>query len=112
MSNIDEGSGIILDSGNNVYAVGRSEGTWGLPGKTPINDYTGGRDIFVLKLNSSGTYQWHTFFGATDDDESFIIDSDTNDNVLVGGYSMQSWVGPRQPSTDSSAFRAAGKSLC
>ena len=42
-------------------------------------------DLFVLKLNSSGAYQWHTFYGSTDDDYGYGIAVDTDGNVYVTG---------------------------
>ena len=44
-------------------------------------------DIFVLKLNSSGAYQWHTFYGSSNADEALGIATDGSGNVYVTGYS-------------------------
>ena len=56
---------LAVDAGGNVYVAGQSGGTWyGPAGQDPIHAYSGGGDIFVLKLNSSGAYQWHTFYGS------------------------------------------------
>ena len=51
---------------------------------TPTAEYD---DIFVLKLNSSGTYQWHTFYGSSSDDYGYGIVTDGSGNVYVTGYS-------------------------
>ena len=56
----DYGYGIAVDNDGNVYVTGYSYDTWG----TPINPYSDGSDIVVLKLNSSGTLLWHTFHGS------------------------------------------------
>jgi hypothetical protein len=45
-SNDDSGSGIALDPNENVYVLGMSDSTWGLP----INGYAGGDDVFVAKI--------------------------------------------------------------
>ena len=92
----NEGSGIACDSLSNVYASGFSPGTWtGPAGQAPLNAYSGGRDIFILKLNSAGAYQWHTFYGsAGEDDEIHKMDTDSSNNILVGGYSKATWNGP------------------
>lgn len=55
----DEANAIAIDGSSNVYVTGTSYGSWGYP----INPHSGSRDIFVLKLNSAGTYQWNTFYG-------------------------------------------------
>ncbi len=68
----DAGRGIALDTSGNVYIVGTSEASWNGPGTCttpgvspcPLNDYSGDVDIVVLKLDSSGAYQWHTFYGS------------------------------------------------
>jgi hypothetical protein len=41
---------IALDPSGNIYVAGDSEATWG----TPINPFTGNRDVFVAKLSSNG----------------------------------------------------------
>ena len=58
----DDGHGIAVDTSGNVYVTGYSDATWG----SPLNAHSGGGDIFVLKLNSSGAYQWHTFYGSSE----------------------------------------------
>ncbi len=87
-SSIDAGNGIAVDSNGNVYVTGYSNATWGFP----LNAYSGGEDIFVLKLSSSGAVQWNTFFGSsngTDAGEGIAVDS--NGNVYVTGHSNGTW---------------------
>ena len=48
----EEGFSITSDSSNNLYITGYTEG--GLDNNTN----SGGRDIFLVKYNSSGTKQW------------------------------------------------------
>ena len=76
---------------------------------TPIS---GVQDILVLKLNSAGVYQWHTFYGsARNNDTASSLAIDNNGNVYVAGESFNAgWQGdtganPINPSA------AAGKSL-
>jgi hypothetical protein len=89
----DEGLGIALDGNGNLYVTGHSEATWG----TPINTHSGLQDIFVLKLNGSGAYQWHTFYGSANSDYGGAIAVDGSDNVYVTGYSMATWGSPLHP---------------
>jgi hypothetical protein len=63
-SNSDKGEAITVDGSGNVYVVGYSNKTW----STPVNSHAGGWDVLVVKLNSYGTYQWHTFLGSDDSD--------------------------------------------
>jgi hypothetical protein len=92
----DEGFGIAVDGSGNVYVTGFSGATWDGPGPTsPLNPYSGSDDIVVLKLNSSGAYQWHTFYGSAGGfDEGFGIAVDKSGNVYVTGYSGVAWDGP------------------
>ena len=61
----DYGFSIAVDTNGNVYVTGYSYATWG----SPLNPHSGSSDIVVLKLDSSGTYQWHTFYGSGGYDE-------------------------------------------
>ena len=86
----DYGYGIAVDTNGNVYVTGISNATWG----SPINSHSGGDDIVVLKLNSSGAYQWHTFYGSDSYDWGYGITVDTNGNVYVTGHSNATWGSP------------------
>ena len=65
-SAINDGAyGLAVDTGGNVYVTGYSWPTWNGPAaQAPLHAHSGGTDLFVLKLNSSGAYQWHTFYGS------------------------------------------------
>ena len=89
-ANDDNGYGIAVDAGGNVYVTGGSFATWG----TPLNAYSGDYDIVVLKLNTSGAYQWHTFYGYAASDEGYGIAVDAGGNVYVTGWSFATWNGP------------------
>jgi hypothetical protein len=82
-----------MDSGGNVYVAGDSDATWNGPGATaPLNPYSGAADIVVLKLDSGGAYQWHTFYGSVagnDYDNGIAVDS--GGSVYVSGYSYAAW---------------------
>ena len=91
----NEGFAIARDASSNIFVTGHSDGTWQGNGDTsPLHAYSGGSDIVVLKLNSSGGYKWHTFYGSeTGDEECRGIAVDSGGNVFVTGTSDISWNG-------------------
>jgi Beta-propeller repeat/Viral BACON domain len=84
---------IDIDSNNNTYISGESFDTWG----GPVNNFTGDSDAFVVKLNSSGTLQWNTFLGSTDDDSGYSVALDNGGFVYVAGRSKAGWGSPVSP---------------
>jgi hypothetical protein len=86
----DYTEGISVDSSGNVYITGYSYATWG----SPLHAHSGASDIFVLKLNSSGAFQWHTFYGSSDYDYAEGISVDSSGNVYITGYSYATWGSP------------------
>lgn len=88
------GQGIAVDSGGNVYVAGWSDSSWtGPSGQNPLHAHSGGNDLFILKLNGGGVYQWHTFYGSNGDDKANGIAVDTGGNVYVVGEGNE-WAGP------------------
>lgn len=85
-----------VDASGNVYIAGYANASWG----SPLHAYSGGYDIVVTKLSSTGAYQWHSYYGASPttsedgDDEAYGIAIDPGGNVYVTGYSDRSWQGP------------------
>ena len=87
------GRGIAVTAGG-VYVTGNSEFTWNGDGNTsPIHGHSGiFSDIMILKLNTSGAYQWHTFYGAATSDYGYSI-AVTADDIYVTGHSPDTWNG-------------------
>jgi hypothetical protein len=93
----DDGLGIAVDNSGGVYITGVSWGSWvGPADQAPLHAYSGNEngDIFVLKLDAAGTYQWHTFYGSTSRDEGRGIAVVGSDGVYITGQSVGSWDGP------------------
>ena len=89
----DYSNAVALDTSGNIYLAGWSAATWG----TPVNPHSGGWDVFVAKLNSSGVLVWNTFLGSAADDYGRGVDVDAGGNVYVGGYSNATWGTPVNP---------------
>jgi hypothetical protein len=99
LSDETSGLGIALDSQNNVYVTGVSSNPSWLGDNDAAPLHAGGfaESVHVVKLNSDGEYQWHTFYGEyTGESADIVIDS--NDNVYVIGVDRSpSWSGAGTP---------------
>lgn len=80
---------VAINSFNEVYTTG---GIFGSPDMDPgtgissVNSL-GATDIYVLKLDAAGNFQWvNTFGGSLDESSSGGIALDGSGNVIVGGY--------------------------
>ncbi len=80
----DVGQGIAVDSSGNSYITGSFQGTvdFGSGDITP----SGFDDIFVLKVNPSGTFQWVNTFGGTSIDVGEDITVDSSGNSYITGW--------------------------
>ena len=83
-ASIDNGYSVAVDSSNNIYVTGYTEG--GLDNNTN----TGLKDIFLLKYNSSGTKQWTQQLGTSFDDGAEGVTVDSADNIYITGYTAGS----------------------
>ena len=75
---------IAVDSSDNVYITGHFTGTLDFGGGNVTS--VGNEDIFVLKLNSSGVFQWVKTYGDTSADFGYGIAVDSSSNVYITGY--------------------------
>jgi hypothetical protein len=102
----DFGQSIAVDGSGNIYVAGYGESSWG----TPLNSFSGGRDVFVARLNASGVLQWNSFVGGVGNDYGDGIAIDAFDgSVYVRGHSDSAWGNPVNPyngANDNDAFVA------
>lgn len=90
----DRVTGISITASGALIVSGYSSATWG----TPLNPFSGGdNDAFVVSLDSSGTRQWSTFLGGSDNDMAKAVDGDGNGNIFVAGNSASAWGAPLSP---------------
>ena len=52
------------------------------------NTSSGGKDIFLIKYDSSGTKQWTKQLGTSSGDEGRGITTDSSGNIYVTGYTQ------------------------
>ena len=80
----DRGRKIALDSSGNVYVVGYYQNTVDFGGGNVTSNQS--FDAFILKLNSSGTFQWvKSYGGSNGNDLGRDVAIDSSDNVYMLG---------------------------
>lgn len=72
-----------VDSSGNIYVLGSFVGTITFNGNTLTS--AGSYDIFLVKYNSGGTYQWSHSYGGTGADFGVALTTDSASNVLIAG---------------------------
>jgi hypothetical protein len=85
------GNAIAIDASGNVITTGFFQSTVDFDPSGGIFDVqnlsaSGGSDIFVSKLNTSGNLSWAIRLGAASNDMGNAIVTDASDNVYVTGY--------------------------
>ena len=81
----DRGYGIAVDSSGNSYITGSFQGTVDFGGGDITA--TANSDIFVLKLNSSGTFQWVNTYGSTSNNLGLGVAVDSSGKFYsTGGF--------------------------
>ena len=78
-SSRDSANGVATDSSGNIYVTGTTY--WELDGNTSA----GKADLFVVKYDSSGTWQWTKQNGTDRYDEAIGVATDSSGNVYVTG---------------------------
>ena len=80
---VDYGYGIAIDSDGNAYVTGKFHETATF-GSTNLTS-SGGEDIFIAKLSSSGSWQWAVNAGGPSYDAGYAIAIDSDSNAYVTG---------------------------
>ncbi len=81
----DYGRRVALDGSGNAYLTGVFEGPAASFGPTTLTG-AGRDDVFVAKLTPTGTWEWATQAGGTDNDGGAGVAVDGNGAVYVTGY--------------------------
>lgn len=91
-SNNDEGRYVAVDDSGNVYITGYFNGASLTMGSITLTN-SGNDDIFIAKLNPSGTVIWATGIGNVNDNRPDGLILDLSGNVaIIGGYTNASLV--------------------
>jgi Secretion system C-terminal sorting domain len=81
------------DYGTNIQLT--EDGGFLVVGYTDSNISNGDRDIWLLKLDSTGTFLWQRTYGGTDAEEGFKLLKLSDGNLLISGYSQSFGSGDR-----------------
>lgn len=92
-------SSLTVDDEDNIYVAGASTDWRGPQGQEPLHPHSDPEtpevsNIFVLKFNPNGEYQWHTFLGSAPYTFAWSIKMDGAGNPSVFGCCGGSWSGP------------------
>jgi len=104
-SNDDVGFCITTDANANIYITGSTYSTSGIANSGSYQTNIGSiayYDAYIAKFNSSGSIQWATYFGGSNDDIGLGIATDVNANVFITGSTF---------STSSIASNAAYQNI-
>ena len=108
-SNTEDSEGIALDASGNAYVTGYTNST-NFPTTSGAFDVTpnGGNDVYVLKVNSTGTaLSYSTLIGGSGSDGSAGISIDTLGNVYVAGVTFSADF-PTTPSAYDTTYNGNG----
>lgn len=84
----DQGHDIVADGSGNVIVTGQYNGAVFFGGVASTPGF-GSLDLFVMKLNAAGGYQWSKGIGGLNPDVGYGLAVDASDNiVLTGVFSM------------------------
>jgi Beta-propeller repeat len=94
----DQSIGVSVDGTGNAYLTGyyRGTATFGVSPTTTTFTSRGGRDIFVAKYNTSGSFLWVKTAGSVNDDtgDGVVVDNAGNNVYIVGLFSGTLSFGP------------------
>lgn len=106
----DQSNAISVDSLGNAYITGSTEssGAGAYPTTPGVFQpyYKGGGDVFVTKLNATGTaLMFSTYLGGSDGEAGYGIAVDLSGNVYVTGGTISNGTGPSGFPTTNGAFQ-------
>jgi hypothetical protein len=88
-SNTENAYGVAVDGQGGAYLTGiyRGDATFG---SATLNRLGNGDDVFLAKVNSSGTWQWARPVQGTGDEAAVSIDVDASGGPVIAGYFFSS----------------------
>ncbi len=86
-NNHDQAKGVCVDDAGHIYVTGYFEGTIDIDPGAGIYEVTviGGQDVYLLKLSSTGLFQWVLTWGSEGSDYGYSVENYGNSAVYVTG---------------------------
>jgi len=83
----DKGYSIIIDDSSNIYTTGFFTDTANFDPEELVENFfpIGPREMFILKMNSSGNFLWNKSIGSTSKVEGYSIALDPTGNIYTTG---------------------------
>ncbi|MEI8203256.1 MAG: SBBP repeat-containing protein [Bacteroidota bacterium] len=85
----DKGKAVCIDNQNNFYISGITLSAnmplQQLPGAYFQANNAGLSDAFIAKFDSMGVFVWGTYYGGSDNDYTYSLDHDSQDNLFMTG---------------------------
>lgn len=75
---------VAVDSMDYIVVTGSVDGTFSIAGGPSLA--SSGRDIFVARLNPSGTHVWSSLFGDGATQSAFTVATGPSDTITIGGF--------------------------
>ncbi|HYH97491.1 hypothetical protein, partial [Hyalangium sp.] len=86
---IDVANAVAFASDRSVYIVGRSTSTSMTGAGALVEDFAGGTDAFLIRINPQGTPEWYMYLGGLDVDEATGV-TVVGTTVYVSGWTNSS----------------------
>ncbi|MEI6900261.1 MAG: hypothetical protein WCL00_10300 [Bacteroidota bacterium] len=79
---------VCLDTNDNIFLSGVTESETGIATTGAHQTTNGGnQDAFLVKLNTNGQRVWATYYGGSQEEDSYSCSTDGLGNVVLAGYS-------------------------
>ncbi len=106
---LDEASDLDIDGDGNIIVAGYFQDTVDIGGEKLIGN--GGKNIFLIKLNPDGIYQWQFTWGNALNAEGLAIKADISNNYYLSGYKSPGTIEPKSIFKETFGGSATNKDI-